>query len=270
MRFGLSTGSFLLSPLSQSFAMARVAGFDGLEVIAGPQVALGGARRVKALSRAWEVPVLSVHQPLFPLPGWLRLSERVRRCGELARDLTANVATVHAAPWLVAGGPWSEGFARLAGEARLVALENVPVVAPARLQPAAAVGYLAAFEAFVAAHDLRVTLDVAHAAEGGPDLLAAYETLKPRIANVHLSDTARNRFCPPSHLMLSLFVHHRLPERGRLPLRELLRRLGADCYPGLVTFEISPSAMSFWSFRRMAAELRAALDFCRSASCARA
>jgi sugar phosphate isomerase/epimerase len=270
MRFGLSTGSFLLSPLSQSFAMARAAGFEGLELMVGPQVALGGARRVKALSRAWNVPVLSVHQPLFPIPGWMRLRQQLKRCGELAHSVGADVATLHAAQWLVAGGPWSEAAAQLVRETRSVSLENIPVVAPARLQPAAAAGYLTAFETFVAVHDLRVTLDVAHAAEGGLDVLSAYEALKQRLANVHLSDVARNRFCPPSHLMLSLLVHHRLPERGQLPLRELLRRLAADDYMGLVTFEISPTAMSFWSFRRMAAELRDALDFCRSASSARA
>jgi sugar phosphate isomerase/epimerase len=65
--------------------------------------------------------------------------------------------------------------------------------------------------------------------------------------------------------MHSYFKHHQIPGDGDLSLLELLRRLKADFYEGLLTLEISPVALQAWRPRRAKENLSRCLDFVKEA-----
>ena len=95
-------------------------------------------------------------------------------------------------------------------------------------------------------------------------MLEAYETLAPSVVNVHLSDLNGGMGGFASRWTDTILRHHQLPGAGRLPLDELLRRLRARQYGGLITLECSPVALRAWSggeTRRLLAE---SIDFVRS------
>ena len=94
-----------------------------------------------------------------------------------------------------------------------------------------------------------VTLDTTHVGTWGWDLLAMYETLRDRIAHVHLSNYDGRE--------------HRAPTDGRLPLDALLRRLTEDGYQGAISVESGPDAMEAEDAGACRAKLEQALAFCR-------
>jgi sugar phosphate isomerase/epimerase len=94
-----------------------------------------------------------------------------------------------------------------------------------------------------------VTLDTTHVGTWGWDLLAVYETLRDRIAHVHLSNFDGRE--------------HRAPMDGRLPLDDLLRRLTEDGYQGAISVESGPEAMEAEDAGACRAKLEQVLAFCR-------
>lgn len=120
---------------------------------------------------------------------------------------------------------------------------------------------------FAEKHDLYLTLDTAHAGTFGYDLIEAYEILKPRLVNVHLSDLRREKPIGGWSYLQTFFQHHQMPGDGYLPLDELLRRLKEDGYSGPVILEVSPFALQAWwpararrNLKRSLASLRGALS----------
>jgi sugar phosphate isomerase/epimerase len=75
-----------------------------------------------------------------------------------------------------------------------------------------------------------VTLDTSHAGASRVDLLRAHSVLAEQLRHVHLSD---------SNLEAGR-DEHRLPGRGRLPLKPFLAALGASGYRGAVSLELKP------------------------------
>jgi sugar phosphate isomerase/epimerase len=75
-----------------------------------------------------------------------------------------------------------------------------------------------------------VTLDTSHAGASRVDLLRAHSVLAEQLRHVHLSD---------SNLEAGR-DEHRLPGKGRLPLKPFLAALGASSYPGAVSLELKP------------------------------
>ena len=73
------------------------------------------------------------------------------------------------------------------------------------------------------------TLDVSHAAVSGSDVLEMAGQLGPRLAHVHLGDGTKAGL-PDEHLV---------PGRGTQPCAELLGKLRADDYRGVVVLEVN-------------------------------
>ncbi len=271
MRITLSTASLYLYPLRPIFALARDTGFEGLELALSPEVFVRGSGYVRDLSQEYGLPILTLHPPMIRIRGWSEHHRLLPRMVPLARELGCQFIIIHA--------PKAVNLTAGLGRQYLEAVEAC-VEELSQLSPRLSLENQAVFQArdrdyvlskpsslrrFADEYDLVLTLDAAHAASFPYDLLEAYETLGSRLANIHLSDFRSGLSIPPWFNIHSYFKHHQIPGDGDLPLLELLRRLKADSYGGLITLEISPVALQAWRPRRVRENLRRCLDFVREA-----
>ncbi len=276
MKLSLSTGSLYPYPLRAIFAIAQRAGFDGVELVIGPEAELRGGAYVRRLSKEYSLAVYSTHPPLVQYPGWRGSFRSVApflpRALKMTQDVGAATLVIHLPRSRDAnvgvGREFVEGVvaarARVNGAGTRLALENrayftehsngLIFSAPAELR------------AFADAHNLAMTLDTAHIGTWGLELVEAYASFRERLVNVHLSDlcdvTARVEQQPRLH---SYVKQHQLPGAGKLPLRELIRLLAQDGYAGPITLELSPTALSFWNPRAAERKLRESVEFVRQA-----
>jgi len=98
-----------------------------------------------------------------------------------------------------------------------------------------------------------VTFDTSHAGASKVDLLRAHSVLATQLRHVHLSD---------SNLQAGR-DEHRLPGKGRLPLKPLLAALAASGYPGAVSLELKPWPLGAPDPATILKRMRAALEFTR-------
>ncbi|MBI4675880.1 MAG: sugar phosphate isomerase/epimerase [Chloroflexi bacterium] len=276
MLVSLSTGSLYLYPLRWTFALAKRAGLDGLELVIGPEVDLRGPAYIKKLTQEFQLPVLTVHPPLYGYPGWETINDSYAPYMEKAIALTDAVG----ARLLVVHPPRAYDYAQGRGK------EYVEKVVAARKSinghgPKLGVENGSKFterdhkyilralpelREFADKHDFAMTLDTSHVGTFELDLLDSLQWFEGRVANVHLSDLSDVphwiRSQPRLH---SYFRQHQFPGAGTLPLRELLRELKARGYDGTLTFELSPLAIDALTPWRVEKKLRAAVEFVKDA-----
>ncbi len=232
--------------------MAAEAGFEGIELVMGAEPWLRGARAIERDAAAHGLSIFSVHQALLrctPLGcGPSRMLDAVR----MALSLGCPLVVIH--------GPWTDRWdapeaqrwlealkvcqSELAGSATRLGLEN-----PGIYSDGDGHNVLASFQtlaSFARGHDLNLTFDTCHVGRPDLSLIEAYDTLRDRVTNIHLSDLSQGPF-ENHRLLRSVYVHHQLPGEGHLPLAEFLTHVAADGYCGLVTMEASPFALRSWS-----------------------
>ncbi len=278
LKISLSTACLYVYPLRQVFALAKRAGFDGVEVAINPEVDIRGGLYVKRLSEEYSLPILAVHPPMFQYPGWSGLHKSVAPY----LDRALHLATQMESPLLVIHMPMAvnvesgvgrdfvdkvlETRARTNGTGPLLSLENRP-----RFK-ARDGGYILTgldeLRAFADANDFPLTLDTSHLGTWGLDLFEAFHYFRGRLANVHLSDlrdvSPRVESRPVLH---SYFKQHQFPGEGKLPLRGFLRLLAQEGYSGPVTLELSPTTLEAWNPRALEQRLKEAIAFVREARC---
>ena len=278
MKISLSTGCLYVYPLRSIFAIAQRAGFDGIELVIGPEAEWRGGAYVRRLTEEYALPVLSVHPPLLQYPGWRGSFQSIARFLPRALAVTQEVG----APILVIHMPRSRDASHGIGREFI---EGV-VAAKARLAPRGAGTRLslenrayfsahshglilslpAELRAFAEAHDLPMTLDTAHLGTWGIALLEGYASFRGRLVNVHLSDLREvSSFVERRPQWHSYVKQHQLPGSGKLPLREFLRVLASDGYAGAVTLELSPTALNIWNPRAAERKLKTAVEYVRQA-----
>lgn len=250
MKLSLSTGSLYIYPLQTTFRLAREAGFDGVELVVGPEVLWRGGAEVRRLADDCGLTIFSLHPPLFTLPGWRSYRRVIRKLIALAQEIECPLIVLHppnADSW---EHPSSQAFlsalsmgqSRLAGTTIHLALENpTPSLRGRRL-----LVDLEAYRNFARAHDLPLVLDTAHAGSLSHSLDRAYPLCDDRLANVHLSDVAASSPFPNIFGLHTYFKRHQFPGEGVLPLADFLRHLLADGYCGPITLELSPVALRIW------------------------
>lgn len=268
----LSTGSLYSYSIERVFALAREAGFDGIEVIVDQRWETRQADYLCSLSSAHVLPILSIHSPfVLGIDGWENDPvQSVQRSMELAHGVGAHLVVAHLPfrwHWLAVSGtllssrhvfplpwPWGQAYDRWLLQTTdtasplddvRIAVENMPTrrLLGLRWNPYR-FNHPEEMQRFSA-----LVLDTTHLATWGLNILAAYEYLRPRIAHLHLSDYDGRE--------------HRLPGQGRLPLAELLRRMSADGYRGIVVVEACPQAFGAGDDRQVCQKLRETLSFCR-------
>jgi len=271
MRLSLSSACLYLFPLRYLFRVAAESGYQGIELVMAPEVKARGVTYVRALSREFGLPVLSVHQTMVPVSVRGLGASRMADAATAALALDCPQVVIHdpcAAQWSdPAARRWTEELTRcqqiLLGSGTRLALEN-PGWYHARdagttlAQPLALLSCARQF-------DLDLTYDTCHAGSAGMSVSQAYEILRSRVVNVHLSDLAGGQ--PPLGLntLRTLLIHHQMPGEGTLALGPFLNLLAEDGYAGPVTLELSVTALRAWSPPLLRRRLVQAAEYVRSA-----
>lgn len=262
MRISFSTATFYGNTLYYSLRLARDAGFDGVELALGVGYQLYGPRPYLRAIRAIGMPVLSVHPPFFRLRafGWpLAVTRRMTSLTEVAHLVDAPLCVSHVPDIR----RMDSHRARLFAHAIALGFEKSPGDVTIALETTQYAGRephilddVAALVDYAREHDCGVTLDTCHTGANGEDLLAVYEAARPLLRNLHLSDTLGVGPQARTHVM---------PGEGDLPLRQLLAKMAADGYDGLVTLEMHPREVGYVGRRGQLRRLRQALEFVQSA-----
>jgi sugar phosphate isomerase/epimerase len=262
MHITFSTGSFYHRGLGYSLALAREAGYDGVELAVGPEFRLTGVEGLRRATLQHPVPILSVHPPFIPLPGWPRYSDqRIPYLAQVAQALDIQMMVVHVAYFTSITSPNAVRFIsglqealRIAGGDTLrIGLENNQLTPHGKRY---FLDDLRALADFALEHGCGVTFDTCHAAANGQDILDCYEIVRPVLYNVHLNDMVFRNGKPRTHIP---------PGKGQLPLDRFLGLLEGDHYDGLVTLEMHPSRIGLVGRSRHLQTLQEALEFVRSA-----
>lgn len=261
MRLSFSTATYILRSLDYNLRMARDLGYDGVELVIGPEALVAGAAALRRVVERVGLPALSVHPPFTPLPGWPRYNiYSVPQTMALARDLGAEVGVIHAIsfyrPDATRNAYFSEALRRgraAGGNVAALTIES------SQYNPQAPLGYLDHIRRLVNYARTRgcgLTFDTCHAGACHEDILLDYELVRPLLRNVHLNDLVWRGDRARTHLA---------PGDGELPLRELMRRLARNGYDGLVTVELHPREVALAGRGATERTLARALAFMRAA-----
>jgi sugar phosphate isomerase/epimerase len=246
-----STGSLYPFGLERVYAWISEAGYDGVEIMMDERWDTHQEYYLRDLVERHGVPIVALHPPLRRGAWGLGPEETLVRVARLASRMEVPVVVAHPPP---PGRPlerWKAGPLREAREQGVVvAVENMPQSRPAGMFDVRRKScYLPEHLASVG----QVTLDTSHAGASKVDILRAHSVLVAQIRHIHLSD---------SNLEVGR-DEHRLPGKGRLPLKPFLAALGASGYPGAVSLELKPWPLGAPDPEPILERMRAALRFTR-------
>ena len=246
-----STGSLYPFGLDRVYGWISEAGYDGVEIMMDERWDTHQEDYLRDLVERHGVPILALHPPLRRGAWELTPEETLARVARLASRLEVPVVVAHPPP---PGRPlerWKAGPLREAREQGVVvAVENMP------WSKAGSIFMVRRKSCYLPEHlaDVGdVTLDTSHAGASKVDLLRAHSVLTSQLRHVHLSD---------SNLQFGR-DEHRLPGKGRLPLKPLLAALGVSGYPGAVSLELKPWPLGTPDPEVILERMRAALRFTR-------
>jgi sugar phosphate isomerase/epimerase len=248
MKLSFSTASFYHLPLRFALDMARDLGFDGVELVVGPEYILRGQRGTQDLCNRLGVKALSLHPPLRKMPGWpITHVRNLTQTVAAARAFGCEVVVIHATDAEQEGDRRWRAYAA-AMRAALKA-EGPPITIAIEIsqflkrRPRQAMYDVDTVLRFVEdqGEQVGITLDTAHTGANGEDLLDLYARVRPRLRNIHLSDWVMRGGKHHTHLA---------PGEGALPFAAFLGELERDGYAGLVTLEVSPIHLHAWSLRQ--------------------
>jgi len=248
-----STGSLYPFGLARAYSWAAEAGYDGVEIMMDDRWDTHQADYLTYLSGEHGTPILALHPPLRRGAWNLGPEETLVRVAGLARSMEVPVVVAHPPPPGRALERWKTGPLREAREQGVsVAVENMPGSVSRGI-----FGIARPRSCYLPEHLLGlddVTLDTSHVGASKVDLMLAYSVLAGQIRHVHLSDSD-----------LTGGDQHRLPGRGRLPLRPFLAALARGNYPGVVCLELKPWPLGAPDTKTILARMREALEFARRA-----
>lgn len=246
-----STGSLYTFGLDRVYAWVSQAGFDGVEIMMDERWDTHQEAYLNDLVQRHGVQILALHTPLRRGAWGLGPEETLVRVARLADRMEVPVVVAHPPP---PGRPlerWKTGPLREAREhGVVVAVENMP---RSRADGVFSVRRKSCYLPEHLAEVGEVTFDTSHAGASKVDLLRAHSVLATQLRHVHLSD---------SNLEAGR-DEHRLPGKGRLPLKPFLAALGADGYPGAVSLELKPWPLGTPDPETILRRMRAALRFTR-------
>ncbi len=246
-----STGSLYPFGVERVFSWISESGYDGAEVMMDDRWDTHQEDYLRELSERRDVRILALHPPIFEGAWRLSPGETLVRAARLARSLDIPTVVAHP-PRPGKLREWRDGPLREAREEGVVvAVENMP-----RSGPRGFLGFGGEGSSYLPEHldgmgD--ITLDTSHVAASRLDLMGVYSTLADRLRHVHLSDSD-----------LTGGDQHRLPGKGRLPLRPFLDALARDEYPGAVSLELKPFQSGAPHPEKIMERMGEALRFARS------
>jgi sugar phosphate isomerase/epimerase len=258
IRIGMSTTCVYPLEPEHAFRLAKLAGFDGIEIMVTQEESTQQAEHLLELSRRYALPILSVHAPVLLLTHfvWGR-DPRVKlaRTAELAAAVGAESVVVH--PPFRWQATYALDFLRIVRE---ISAEHGVVIAVENMFPWRAAGKN--LKAYAPGWDPRimdcdaVTLDFSHAALSGVDSLEFANDLGARLRHVHLCDGSG------AIGEGQIFDEHLLPGHGREPVAEVLEALVARGWSGSIVAEVNTRKAR--SERERLELLRETLEFART------
>lgn len=245
-----STGSLYPFGLERAYGWAAEAGYDGVEVMMDDRWDTHQEDYLNALAERFGIPILALHPPIFEGAWKLPPGETLVRSAGLAKRVGALVVVAHPPPPGRTLERWRKGpLAEARSQGVAVAVENMPRgrrrAFGIRRRSCYLPGHLAGLG--------DVTLDTSHLGASGIDPLAAHAELRDQLRHVHLSDSN----------MVDGRDEHRLPGRGRLPLKEFLAAVAGSGYPGAVSLELKPWPLGAPDVGTILERMRGALEFAR-------
>ena len=227
---GMSTSCVFPLPLEEAFRLARLAGFDGVEIMVTNDKATQDAATLRALSRSYGIPILSIHAPVLlatQLVWGVSPAAKLERSAALAQAVGATTVVVH--PPFRFQAAYARRFERTANEIGErfgldVAVENM-------------------FTWTIGGRDVRayapspyptdldvraMTLDFSHAALAGRDGLEFALAMGSHLRHVHLCDGLGG----------TLFDEHLIPGHGAQPVAEVLGYLAKTRWNGSIVAEV--------------------------------
>ncbi|MGO3885820.1 MAG: sugar phosphate isomerase/epimerase family protein, partial [Mycetocola sp.] len=181
--------------LERAFAFAEDAGYDGIEVMVTNEDITRDADAITALSKTYNMPVLSVHAPVLLLTHfvWGRdPAVKLERSAELAASIGASTVVVHP-PFR-----WQRGYAQdFLSIVRSLEQESGVAIAVENMFPWAVRGRtMAAYSPGWNPEPMdcdNVTLDFSHASLSGINGLELATALGGRLKHIHLCDGTRSQ-----------------------------------------------------------------------------
>ena len=246
-----STGSLHPFGLARIYGWAAETGYDGVEIMMDGRWDTHQHIYLNYLAEEHGIPILALHTPLRQGVWKLDAETTLVRSARLADRIGAPLVVAHPPP---PGRPlqrWSKGPLAEAREgSALVAVENMPKNGAERIFSIRRNQSCHLPEHLLGIGD--VTLDTSHVGASDVDLIQAHEKLADQLRHVHLSDSD-----------LSGGAQHRLPGKGRLPLKEFLGALGGSGYSGAVSLELKPWPLGTPDPEKILERMRDALQFVR-------
>jgi sugar phosphate isomerase/epimerase len=245
-----STGSLYPFGLDRVYGWVVQAGYDGVEIMMDERWDTHQDAYLNYLANKHGIPILALHTPLHRGAWGLGPGETLVRAAKLAVSIRVPVIVVHPPP---PGRPLARWAAGPLEEARAqgvhVAVENM---AKGHTKPLFSIRRRSCHRPEYLFGLGDVTLDTSHVGASYLDLMEVHSKLAGQLRHVHLSDSD-----------LSGGDQHRLPGKGKLPLKELLAALKSDGYPGAVSLELKPWPLGTPNPETILKRMRRALEFTR-------
>jgi sugar phosphate isomerase/epimerase len=232
---GMSTTCIYPLTPEHAFRLARLAGYDGVEIMVTNEQQSRDAATLRSLSEKYGIPILSVHAPVLLLTTfvWGR-DPRVKltKSAELARSVGAPTVVVHP-PFRWQSG-YAANFESIVRETAErfeveIAVENM---FPWRVGGRSIAAYLPSSDPTSMDVDA-MTLDFSHASLSGRNSLELATAMGDRLRHVHLCDGSGSLDDG------KVFDEHLLPGRGSEPVAEVLEHLAASGWDGSVVAEVN-------------------------------
>lgn len=251
IKVGLSTASVYPLRTEAAFEYAAELGYDGVELMVWAEAVSQDVGAIAALSKRYNIPVLSVHAPC------LLISQRVWGSDPVSKlDLSVQAAERLGAQTVVVHPPfrwqrrYAEGFSEQVAwlEERsdvMVAVENMfpfradrffgsgqPSIERMRRRggPGAGVSAFAPSYDPLDGNHAHYTLDLSHTATAGTDAIEMAGRMGSGLVHLHLCDG--NGASTDEHLV---------PGRGTQPTVEVCQMLAGSDFTGHVVLEVTTS-----------------------------
>ena len=230
---GMSTSCNFPMRVESSFRLARLAGYDGIEIMITTDPVSYDAKALRELSDRYSMPILSIHAPsLF----WMQMfggsaQVKLERSAALAAEVGASTVVVHP-PFR-----WEAGYAKNFENIVRQTAKNAGVEIAVENMFPWKIGHkvLKAYAPSPDPMDLDVdamTLDFSHASLTGRDSLDYAMAMGDKLRHIHLCDGIRSVDEGNMH------DEHLVPGRGTQPVAETLTYLVETGYTGHVIAEI--------------------------------
>ncbi len=246
-----STGSLYPFGLDRVYALAAEAGYDGVEIMMDERWDTHQPDYLNGLAEKYGIPIRALHPPLFRGAWNLDPEENLVRAARLAPKVGAEVVVAHPPADGIRLEAWSNNaLADAREEGVTVAVENMPRDRAQGLIFGWDRQYCYRPETLLNLGE--VTIDTSHLAASGVGIIYALEILEGQVRHIHLSDSK-----------LTGRDEHRVPGKGKLPLKEFLVALGQSDYPGVVSLELKPWPLGVPKMETVLERMREALAFTR-------